>query len=131
MNKKIIKTDTAPAPVGMYNQGIVWNELIITAGQIPLNPEDGSYHNEDIVGATRQVIKNVIAVVEAGGGSKDSILKMTVFMQDLNDFASVNTVFSEFFQEKEAPARSAVQVVRLPKDALIEIEAMAVKVKTA
>ncbi len=102
------------------------DNLIFTAGQIPLDPESGEFHNSSITEATRQVLNNVIAVVEAGGGSRDSILKLTVFMADLKDFALVNAVFGEFFPDSP-PARSAVQVAALPMGALIEIEAVAMK----
>ena len=124
MKRNIIKTSKAPAPVGTYSQGAGFENIIFTAGQIPIDPASGEFLNDDIKSATRQVLKNVIAVVEAGGGTKDILLKLTVFMKDLNDFTAVNDVFGEFFPDT-APARSAVQVSVLPKDAIIEIEGIA------
>ncbi|MDD3716671.1 MAG: Rid family detoxifying hydrolase [Candidatus Marinimicrobia bacterium] len=123
--KTIVSSPNAPAPIGAYSQGNAWNGLIFTSGQLPVDPS-GALIRDDIVKATRAALDNVIAVVEAGGGSKDSILKITVFLRDLENFADVNAVFAGIFP-KNAPARSAFQVARLPKDADIEIEAVAAK----
>lgn len=123
--KTIVSSPNAPAPIGAYSQGNAWNGLIFTSGQLPVDPS-GALIRDDIVKATRAALDNVIAVVEAGGGSKDSILKITVFLRDLENFADVNAVFAGIFP-KNAPARSAFQVARLPKDADIEIEAVATK----
>jgi len=124
--RHLIRTDQAPAPVGVYSQGAVGNAMIFTAGQIPIDPVTGAWLNDSIETAARQVLKNVIAVVEAGGGSVDTILKLTVFLKDMKDFAAVNRIFTEFFPG-DAPARSAVEVAALPKDALLEIEAVALR----
>lgn len=124
--KKIILTEKAPAPIGAYSQGTGLNELIFTSGQLPVDMETGTLIENNIDAAAKAAIMNVIAVVEAAGGSKETILKTTVFMKDLAQFANVNKVYSEVFTEN-APARSAVQVARLPKDVDIEIEAIAYK----
>lgn len=124
--KKIISTLNAPAPIGAYSQGTTAGELIFSSGQLPVDNKSGRMIHDDISAATRAALDNVIGVVEAGGGNKESILKITVFMKNLEQFADVNAVFSTYFSEN-APARSAFQVARLPKDADIEIEAIAVK----
>ncbi|MCK4530887.1 MAG: Rid family detoxifying hydrolase [Candidatus Marinimicrobia bacterium] len=122
--KEIILTDKAPAPIGAYSQGTTNCELIFTSGQLPVDMETGKLIENDINKAAKAALMNVIAVVEAAGGTKDTIFKTTVFMKDLAQFANVNTVYAEVFPEN-APARSAVQVARLPKDVDIEIEAIA------
>lgn len=124
--KKIISTVNAPAPIGAYSQGTSSGTLIFTSGQLPLDQKSGMLIHDNINAATRAALDNVIAVVKAGGGKKKSIVKITVFMKNLEQFADVNAVFAAYFPEK-APARSAFQVARLPKDADIEIEAVAVK----
>ncbi len=124
--KKIILTEKAPAPIGAYSQGIAFENMIFTSGQLPVDMSNGKLILDDIDAATRAAVKNVIAVVEEAGGSKETILKTTVFLKDLSQFANVNAVYAEVFPEN-APARSAVQVARLPKDVQIEIEAIAVK----
>jgi 2-iminobutanoate/2-iminopropanoate deaminase len=124
--KKIILTEKAPAPIGAYSQGTGLNELIFTSGQLPVDMQTGVLIENNIDAAAKAAIMNVIAVVEAAGGSKETILKTTVFMKDLAQFANVNKVYSEVFPVN-APARSAVQVARLPKDVDIEIEAIAYK----
>jgi 2-iminobutanoate/2-iminopropanoate deaminase len=127
MMKSIVTTMNAPAPIGAYSQGCSNGKLIFTSGQLPVETQSGVFVRHDILRATRAALDNVIAVVEAGGGSKDSILKTTVFMKDLEQFAQVNRVYASYFPD-HAPARSAIQVARLPKDADIEIEAIALKV---
>ncbi|MEA3392273.1 MAG: Rid family detoxifying hydrolase [Candidatus Marinimicrobia bacterium] len=122
--KEIILTDKAPAPIGAYSQGTTDHKLIFTSGQLPVDMETGKLIENDIDKAAKAALMNVIAVVEAAGGSKDTIFKTTVFMKDLAQFVNVNTVYAEVFPEN-APARSAVQVARLPKDVDIEIEAIA------
>ncbi len=124
--KSIVSSPKAAAPIGAYSQGTASNSLIFTSGQLPVDVKSGELVRGDIVRATRLVLENIIAVVEAGGGNKDSILKTTVFLKDLGCFAQVNSVFEEVFPENP-PARSAVQVAALPKDVDIEIEAIAVK----
>lgn len=123
MSKKIISTDKAPAAIGPYSQGIKAGNLVFTSGQLPLNPVTGTMP-ETIEGQTRQSLENVKSIIEAEGLSLSKVVKTTVFLSDMNNFAAMNKVYMEFFNE-EAPARSAVQVARLPKDALVEIEAIA------
>ena len=123
MSKKIIFTEKAPAAIGTYSQGNKIGQLIFTSGQLPLNPETGELYDE-IKRATKQSLENVKAIIEAGGSSLDKVVKVVIFLKDMEDFAEVNEVYSEYFKEN-SPARSCVQVAKLPKDALIEIEAIA------
>ena len=119
---KEIKTDKAPQALGPYSQGVIMGNILFTSGQIGINPENGQVA-ADIEGQARQALKNVKAVVEAGGGSMDDVVKTTVFIKDMNDFAKVNEIYAEFFTEPY-PARSCVEVARLPKDLLMEMEAI-------
>lgn len=123
--KQEIKTTKAPQAIGPYSQGIVANGFVYCSGQIPLVPETGALAAGGIEEQTRQVLKNVSAVLEAAGSSLDLAVKTTVFLQDMNDFAAMNKVYAEFFKAP-APARATVQVVRLPRDVKVEIEAVAV-----
>ena len=123
MKKKTVQTDKAPKAIGPYSQGIVANGFIFCSGQIPLNPATGELVNGTIEDQTRQVLKNLGAVLEAAGSSYDDVVKATVFLQDMNDFAKMNAVYGEFFKAPH-PARAAVQVARLPKDVKVEIEAI-------
>ena len=124
MERDIVHTHTAPAAVGPYSQAVRAGQLLFTAGQIPLRP-DGTLLDGDVRGQTRQVLTNLRAVLEAGGSSLSHVVKCTCFLKDMNDFAAMNEVYAEFFGEAP-PARSAVQVARLPKDVSIEIEAIAI-----
>ncbi|MEG9489607.1 RidA family protein [Mannheimia indoligenes] len=124
-----IQTENAPAAIGPYVQAVDLGSLVITSGQIPVNPKTGEIPS-DIVQQTRQSLNNVKAIVEQAGLTVADIVKTTVFVKDLNDFAIVNTEYQAFFQEHEHPdfpARSCVEVARLPKDVGIEIEAIAVR----
>ena len=123
MKKEIIFTDKAPAAIGPYSQGNKIGDLIFTSGQLPLNPETGELYDE-IKKATRQSLENVKAIIETCGSSLDKVVKVVIFLKDMEDFTQVNEVYSQYFKEN-SPARSCVQVARLPKDALIEIEAIA------
>jgi len=125
MMKKEIKTDKAPKAIGPYSQAIVANGLVFASGQIPIDPATGELNNGPFEEQTRQVLKNLTAVLEAAGSSLDGVVKATVFLQDMNDFAKLNAVFGEFFKPPY-PARAAVQVARLPKDVKVEIEVTAV-----
>ncbi|MFQ5593022.1 MAG: RidA family protein [Anaerolineae bacterium] len=125
MEREVIRTEGAPAPVGPYSQAIRVDNSIFTAGQIGLDPTTGKLVDGDIQAQTRQVLQNLSAVLEAAGTSLDKVVKTTVFLSDLNDFGAMNEVYAEFFTD-HPPARSAVQVARLPLDALIEIEAVAI-----
>ena len=124
MSKKIIKTDTASLPVGPYNQAVSIGNLIYTAGQIPLDRQ-GNMVAGAIKEQTEQVIQNLIAVLTSGGSSLDKVVKATVFLKDLNDFAGMNEVYAKYFKSETAPARSTIQVSRIPKDSLVEIEVVA------
>ncbi|MEM6161635.1 2-iminobutanoate/2-iminopropanoate deaminase [Erwinia sp. P6884] len=123
-----ISTENAPAAIGPYVQGVDLGSMIITSGQIPVNPKTGVV-SDDITAQTRQSLENVKAIVEAAGLNVGDIVKTTVFVKDLNDFATVNAAYEAFFIEYNAsfPARSCVEVARLPKDVKIEIEAIAVR----
>ncbi|TGE32906.1 RidA family protein [Desulfosporosinus sp. Sb-LF] len=123
MNKQIINTPNAPAAIGPYSQGVKLGNLIFTSGQLPLNPQSGELV-ADIEGATKQSLDNLKAILESQGSSMDKVIKTVVFLRDMNDFAAMNTVYATYFSSNP-PARSAVQVARLPKDAIIEIEAIA------
>jgi 2-iminobutanoate/2-iminopropanoate deaminase len=124
MDRKIILTDKAPAPIGPYSQGISVKGLLFTAGQVPIDPAVGKVVANDIKSQTRQALENLRAVVEAGGSNLDKVIKVTVFLKDMNDFATVNEIYAEYFGQSK-PARSAVQVAKLPLDVMIEIEAVA------
>jgi len=123
--KKEVKTDKAPQAIGPYSQGIIANGFVYCSGQIPLVPETGALAAGAIEDQTRQVLKNLAAVLDAAGSSLDQVVKATVFLQDMNDFAAMNRVYAEFFKAP-FPARAAVQVARLPRDVKVEIEAVAV-----
>ena len=124
--RKIVKTDKAPAAIGPYSQGVVveTGRIIFTAGQIAIDPRTGHLLEGDIEAQTGQVLENVKAVLEAAGSSLDRVVKVTVFLKNMEDFARMNDVYATFFHENP-PARSAVQVARLPKDVDIEIECIA------
>jgi len=123
----VINTPNAPAAIGPYVQGVNLGSMVITSGQLPVNPQDGSM-SDDIAVQARQSLENVKAIVEAAGLSVGNIVKTTVFVKDLNNFAAINTAYEAFFTEHNAtfPARSCVEVARLPKDAGVEIEVIAV-----
>ena len=122
--KQIVNTDRAPAAIGPYSQAIEVNGLVITSGQLPLNPATGAFP-EGIAEQTRQSLTNVKAILEQAGLTMDSVVKTTVFLSDMNNFGAMNEVYATFFSEGNYPARSAVEVARLPKDALVEIEVIA------
>ena len=126
MQKEMIVSDKAPAAVGPYSQAIRVGDLIYTAGQVPIDPATGKLVEGDIQAQTRQVIQNLKEVLEAAGSSLDNVVKTTVFLQDINDYAAVNEVYGSFFGNS-APARSAVQVAALPLGAHIEIEVVAIR----
>jgi len=120
---QIIHTDKAPAAIGPYSQAIKLGGLLYTSGQIPLK-ENGQMIGQGIEEQTRQVMKNLEAVLKAGDSSLKEVIKTTIFLKSMNDFAAVNEVYGEFFKDHK-PARSTVAVQTLPKDALVEIEAIA------
>ncbi|MEA9392856.1 2-iminobutanoate/2-iminopropanoate deaminase [Acerihabitans sp. TG2] len=125
---RIISTENAPAAIGPYVQAVDLGNMLFTSGQIPVDPKTGLVA-ADIAAQARQSLENVRAIVEAAGLSVANIIKTTVFVKDLNDFATVNATYEAFFTEHNAPfpARSCVEVARLPKDVQIEIEAIAVR----
>lgn len=126
MNKTIITTDKAPGAIGPYSQAVEVNGIVYTSGVIPIDPATGNLVEGDITVQAKQAIGNLAALLEAAGASTDSTIKTTVFIKDMNDFAKVNEVYAAYFT-KNFPARSCVEVARLPKDVLIEIEAIAIK----
>lgn len=125
MNKQVIKTDNAPEAIGPYSQGIIVGDFVYTSGQIPINPKTGIMET-DIKLATKQSMENIKAILEEVGTSLENVIKTTIFLKDLNDFNVVNEVYATYFNENN-PARSCVEVARLPKDAVIEIEAIAIR----
>ena len=124
----VLKTEKAPAAIGPYVQGVDLGNIVITSGQIPVNPATGAMA-EGVAAQARQSLENVKAVVEASGLKASDIVKTTVFIKNMNDFGVINKVYEEFFKEQGEvfPARSCVEVARLPKDCLIEIEAIAMR----
>ena len=120
---QVVSTKEAPAAIGPYSQGIIVNNVFYSSGQIPLTAE-GEMVNGDVQEQTHQVFKNVQAVLKEAGASLESVVKTTVFIKDMNDFGKVNEVYGEYFHTHK-PARSCVEVARLPKDALVEIEVIA------
>ena len=125
MKREVIQTNNAPGAIGPYSQGIIVGDFVYTSGQIPINPATGVMET-DIKLATKQSMENVKAILEAAGTSLENVVKTSIFLKDLNDFAAVNEVYGTYFTENP-PARSCVQVAKLPKDAVIEIEAIATK----
>lgn len=122
--KTVISTKNAPAAIGPYSQGIKSGNLIITSGQLPINPTTGAFPSS-IEEQTRQSLENCKAVLLEAGANMENVIKTTVFLSNMNNFVAMNNVYSTFFNG-ECPARSAVEVSRLPKDALVEIECIAV-----
>jgi 2-iminobutanoate/2-iminopropanoate deaminase len=120
---KKVETNKAPQAIGPYSQGIIVNNMFYSSGQIPLTPE-GEMVQGDIKAQTHQVFQNLKAVLEAAGASLDTVVKTTVFLKNMDDFAAMNEVYSQYFPNHK-PARSCVEVARLPKDALVEIEVVA------
>ncbi|MFB6469324.1 RidA family protein [Cytobacillus sp. Hz8] len=120
---KVVQTSNAPAAIGPYSQGIIVNNLFYSSGQIPLTAE-GTMVEGDVQVQTHQVFKNLKAVLEEAGASFDTVIKTTVFIQNMEDFAAVNEVYGEYFSAHK-PARSCVEVAKLPKNALVEIEVIA------
>ena len=124
--KTVIQTPKAPAAIGPYSQAIAVGDMIYTSGMIPIIPETGELETGDVKAQAKQAIGNLIALLNEAGSDADHVIKTTVFIKDMNDFAAVNAVYATFF-EKDCPARSCVEVTRLPKDVKIEIEAIAIK----
>jgi 2-iminobutanoate/2-iminopropanoate deaminase len=127
MNKTIVRTNDAPAPVGPYNQAIIaQGKILFIAGQIPLDPQTASIVGEgDITRQTERVMENLEAILRAAGANWDNVVKTSVFLSDMNNFVPMNEVYSRYFDRETAPARACVEVARLPKDVLVEIECIA------
>ena len=126
MTRRVVNTERAPAPVGPYNQAVVADgPLVFCSGQIPIDPATGELSHGDVSAQTRLVLSNLSAVLETAGSSLGEVVKATVYLKDMNDFGAMNAVYAEFFGEEDAPARAAVEVARLPKDVLVEIDAIA------
>ena len=124
--KKIIKTKNAPSPVGPYNQAILFNNTLYASGQIAINPLNNQIINEDIEAETNQVMENLNEVLKEAKMDFSNVVKCTIFLKDMNDFESVNQIYSTFFNEKDAPARETVEVSMLPKNVNVEISLIAI-----
>ncbi|HPD97347.1 MAG TPA: RidA family protein [Synergistales bacterium] len=124
--RKTVATDKAPAAIGPYSQAVWANDILFVSGQIPIDPKSGEMSGKTAAEQAEQVLKNVGAILESQGLSFASVVKATVFAKDMNDFKAVNDVYASYFTA-DPPARAFVEVARLPKDALVEIEVIAVK----
>lgn len=124
--KNVIRTTSAPGAIGPYSQAIEANGFLFVSGQLPIDPATGDFAPGGVEGQAEQSIKNIRAILEAAGASLADVVKTTVFLADMNDFAAMNGVYAKFFTA-DCPARSAVQAAKLPKGALVEIEAIAAK----
>ena len=123
--KETISTDNAPGAIGPYSQAVKTGNMVFCSGQIPIDPATGEFVSGDVAEQTRQVLKNLSAVLEAAGADLNNVVKTTVFLADMNDFTAMNEVYAEFFSENK-PARATVQAARLPRDARVEIDCIAV-----
>lgn len=128
MSKQIIQTDLAPAPVGPYNQAIVaTGRMLFVSGQIAIDPTTNKLvYDGDVAKQTEQVMANLEAILTAAGATFEDVVKTGVYLKDMNDFAKVNAIYAGYFDEATAPARACVEVARLPKDVLVEIDCIAV-----
>ena len=127
MSKKIVNTEKAPNPVGPYNQSIQAGGMVFLSGQIPLDPATGQLVTENIEAETHQVMKNLLAVLEANDCTFDDVVSCSVFVKDMKDYGRINEVYGTYFDDATAPTRALVEVARLPKDVNVEISAIAVK----
>lgn len=123
--KETISTEKAPGAIGPYSQAVKTENFVFCSGQIPIDPATGEFVSNDVAEQTRQVLNNLIAVLEAAGTDLNNVVKTTVFLADMNDFTAMNEIYAEFFSENK-PARATVQAARLPRDARVEIECIAV-----
>ena len=123
--KEIISTENAPGAIGPYSQAVKAGSMVFCSGQIPIDPKTGDFVSDDVAEQTEQVLKNLNAVLEAAGMSLNNVVKTTVFLADMNDFAQMNEVYAKYFSENK-PARATVQAARLPRDARVEIDCIAV-----
>lgn len=124
--KQVIHTDSAPAAIGPYSQAIQIGDLLFVSGQVPIDPSTGAIVEGDVKAQAQQSLNNLKAILNAAGTNMGAVVKTTVFLADMNDFAAMNEVYGQFFTT-DCPARAAVEVARLPKDALVEIECVACK----
>ena len=122
--KQVINTNEAPGAIGPYSQAIKANGFLFVSGQLPVVPATGQFAEGGVSGQTRQSLENVKAILAAAGCTLDDVVKTTVFIKDMNDFGAVNTAYAEYFTQ-DCPARACIEVARLPKDALVEIEVIA------
>ena len=123
--KEIISTENAPGAIGPYSQAVKTGNMVFCSGQIPIDPATGEFISDDVAEQTEQVLKNLSAVLEAAGSGLNNVVKTTVFLADMNDFAAMNEVYARYFSDNK-PARATVQAARLQKDARVEIECIAV-----
>ena len=123
--KEIIATENAPGAIGPYSQAVKTGNMVFCSGQIPIDPATGEFVSDEVAEQTEQVLKNLSAVLAAAGTNLNNVVKTTVFLADMNDFTAMNEVYSKFFSENK-PARATVQAARLPKDARVEIECIAI-----
>ncbi|MDQ5983554.1 MAG: 2-iminobutanoate/2-iminopropanoate deaminase [Eubacteriales bacterium SKADARSKE-1] len=121
----IINADKAPKAVGPYSQGVMWQSLIYTSGQLPIDPKTGNLVEGGIEEQTKQALTNLMEIIKKAGSDSEKVLKTTVFLSDISNFSKMNEVYKDFFKKESYPARSAIQVAALPMNALIEIEAVA------
>jgi 2-iminobutanoate/2-iminopropanoate deaminase len=124
--KTIIQTEDAPAPIGPYNQAVLVNNTLYASGQIALDPKTMTLVNDNIIAETKQVMKNIAAVLDAAAMNFDKVVKTTIYLSNMNDFVAVNEEYSRFFNDKTAPARETVEVAGLPKSVNVEISVVAV-----
>ncbi len=125
MEKRIIQTDKAPAPVGPYNQAVMTGNLLFVSGQIAIDPETGDLVTSDIESETRQVLRNIGAILKAAEMGFENVIKASVFVSDMNNYSRINSVYAEFFDDAVAPARELVEVANLPKFVNVEISVIA------
>jgi 2-iminobutanoate/2-iminopropanoate deaminase len=123
--KETISTENAPGAIGPYSQAVKTGNMVFCSGQIPIDPTTGEFVSSDVAEQTRQVLKNLSAVLKASGTDLNNVVKTTVFLADMNDFTAMNEIYAEFFSENK-PARATVQAARLPRDARVEIDCIAV-----
>ena len=125
--KKIIFTEKAPAPIGPYNQAVLSGNTLYASGQIAINPASGEIVTDNINDETKQVMDNIAAILEAADMTFENVVKATIFIMDMNNFAAINTIYGSYFNEKTAPARETVQVACLPKNVNVEISIIAMQ----
>jgi 2-iminobutanoate/2-iminopropanoate deaminase len=123
--KEIVSTENAPGAIGPYSQAVKTGGMVFCSGQIPIDPETGDFVSADVAEQTEQVLRNLSAVLKAAGTSLDNVVKTTVFLADMNDFTAMNEIYTRYFEENK-PARATVQAARLPRDARVEIDCIAI-----